>query len=206
MNSNTQRDALVNMGRRLVHAQGFSRTGVREIAAAAGVPQGSFTNHFRSKEAFGKVLLDNYSADISNIMQKTLENNSRPPAERIRNYFQSARGLLEEGDWRRGCLIVDLMSDATPHSELIRERLCEILQEQKSRFARVITELLPPQSTDAADLASFLIAAWHGTLLRVKTERSSAPIDGFERTMLQLLNNKAKTESSPQQRTRRKTI
>jgi len=186
-----------------VHDQGFSRTGVREIAAAAGVPQGSFTNHFRSKEAFGKILLDDYNADIMSIMQETLRDSSSPPLERIRNYFQSARGLLEAGDWRRGCLIVDLMSDATPHSDLIRERLCDILQEQKSWFAEVIAELLPPQSTDAADLASFLIAAWHGTLLRVKTERSSAPIDGFERIMLQVLDRNAQAVSSGRKRTRR---
>jgi TetR/AcrR family transcriptional regulator, transcriptional repressor for nem operon len=33
---------------------------VRDICAAAGVPQGSFTNHFRSKEAFAEEVLNRY--------------------------------------------------------------------------------------------------------------------------------------------------
>jgi TetR/AcrR family transcriptional regulator, transcriptional repressor for nem operon len=192
MRSNSQRTALVKTGRKLVHEQGFSRTGVREIAAAADVPQGSFTNHFRSKDVFGKVLLDDYYADIFGIMQETLEDTSKSPLERVLGYFQAARELLAEGSWRQGCLIVDLMADATPHYENIRGRLCEILNYQTSRFAEVLGELLPPDSQGAADLASFLIAAWHGTLLRVKTERNPSAIDRFERMMLQFVSGSRK--------------
>jgi TetR/AcrR family transcriptional repressor of nem operon len=35
---------------------GYNGTSVRDIVAAAGVPQGSFTNHFRTKEAFAAAL------------------------------------------------------------------------------------------------------------------------------------------------------
>ena len=36
----------------VVHERGFAGASVRDILEVAKVPQGSFTNHFASKEAF----------------------------------------------------------------------------------------------------------------------------------------------------------
>jgi TetR/AcrR family transcriptional regulator, transcriptional repressor for nem operon len=36
----------------MVQARGFGGASVRDIVEAAGVPQGSFTNHFASKKRF----------------------------------------------------------------------------------------------------------------------------------------------------------
>src|SRR3954454_22186582 len=46
------REKIIESGVRTLHERGFAGAGVREITADAGVPQGCFTNHFRSKEAF----------------------------------------------------------------------------------------------------------------------------------------------------------
>src|SRR5690242_14804280 len=58
------RDAILNAGLRVMFQSGYQGTGVRDICAAAGAPQGSFTNHFRSKEAFAREVLDRYFADV----------------------------------------------------------------------------------------------------------------------------------------------
>jgi TetR/AcrR family transcriptional regulator, transcriptional repressor for nem operon len=39
---------------------GYQGASVRDICAAACAPQGSFTNHFRSKEAFAREVLDRF--------------------------------------------------------------------------------------------------------------------------------------------------
>ena len=52
------REKIVESGVQTLHERGFARAGVREITADAGVPQGCFTNHFRSKEAFAAAILD----------------------------------------------------------------------------------------------------------------------------------------------------
>jgi len=44
-----------------VHERGFASAGLREITAKAGVAQGSFTNHFASKDEFGVAVLDGAS-------------------------------------------------------------------------------------------------------------------------------------------------
>ena len=60
MQKQTNRDKLLANGLRVVHQRGLAGASVRDIVEAAGVPQGSFSNHFASKEAFGVEILDLY--------------------------------------------------------------------------------------------------------------------------------------------------
>src|SRR5439155_21507709 len=60
MSRPSNKDKILTDGLRLVHARGFGASSVRDITQAAGVPQGSFTNHFASKEAFGLEVLERY--------------------------------------------------------------------------------------------------------------------------------------------------
>eukprot|EP01035_Chromulina_nebulosa_P054276 gene54276-74329_t len=53
MTKMSNRDRILTEGLKVVHAHGYAGASVRDIVQAAGVPQGSFTNHFTSKEAFG---------------------------------------------------------------------------------------------------------------------------------------------------------
>ena len=45
----SHREKLLHVGMQVVHERGFGGASVRDIVQAAGVPQGSFTNHFASK-------------------------------------------------------------------------------------------------------------------------------------------------------------
>jgi TetR/AcrR family transcriptional repressor of nem operon len=65
----SNRHKILPAGLRVVHEQGFSVASVRDIVAAAGVPQGSFTNNFASKETFG---LEPYFADVRTTIDATL--------------------------------------------------------------------------------------------------------------------------------------
>jgi TetR/AcrR family transcriptional regulator, transcriptional repressor for nem operon len=60
MSRPSNKEKLLTDGLRLVHERGFGASSVRDITQAAGVPQGSFTNHFASKEAFGLEILERY--------------------------------------------------------------------------------------------------------------------------------------------------
>ena len=52
--------------------KGFVGAGVRDIVAEASAPQGSFTNHFRSKEAFAREVLDRYFEHVKGLIAQTL--------------------------------------------------------------------------------------------------------------------------------------
>ena len=181
----SQRDLLVETGAHLFHERGYTATGVRQVAAAAGVPLGSFTNHFRSKEQFALGALELYVARLGEIMDATLGDSSRPPVQRIHAYFDAIERALGEHDWGVGCLIPDLATETPAHSEVLRLALARVLERQTAAFAGVLRDLTKPDEAD--DLAAVLLAAWHGTLLRMKVERSGAPVARFKRTLLRLL-------------------
>ena len=58
--------------------RGYFGASVRDIVKAAGVPQGSFTNHFTSKEAFAEEVLELYFSLVRQNMQKTRRDDARP--------------------------------------------------------------------------------------------------------------------------------
>ena len=56
----SNRDRILEAGLKVMFRKGYIGAGVRDIVAEAPAPQGSFTNHFRSKEEFAREVLDLY--------------------------------------------------------------------------------------------------------------------------------------------------
>ena len=83
MRKPTNRDKLLAKGLRVVHQRGLAGASVRDIVEAAGVPQGSFSNHFASKEAFGVEILDLYFGFTRKVLAETLNNKDLKPLRRL---------------------------------------------------------------------------------------------------------------------------
>ena len=181
------REKIIESGVQTLHERGFAGAGVREITADAGVPQGCFTNHFRSKEAFAAAILDRYHERTEAIMDGTLRDETRPAVERLRAYFDAITEWLEAAGWRYGCLVGNMSLEAPEHSELLRTRLVEICGKLTHSFAEVVRagqgmgEIR--SDLDADDVATFLLAAWEGAMMRMKVDRSPLPIEQFKRVL-----------------------
>jgi TetR/AcrR family transcriptional repressor of nem operon len=85
-------------------------------------------------------------------------------------------------------MVPDLAGEITFHDDALRARLCAVLAQQSARFESVVRLLRPGDEAGAADLAAFLLAAWHGTLLRMKVERNGTALDRFRRMLARLLD------------------
>src|SRR5271156_3607724 len=131
----SHREKILTAGMRVVHERGFAGASVRDIVQAAGVPQGSFTNHFASKEAFCLEVLDRYFADTRAMIGKTLRNDSIPPLKRLRAYVDSNHKYLARVGLQNGCLIGNFSAEASDHSETIRRRIVEIFAELREAVA-----------------------------------------------------------------------
>lgn len=164
-----------------MHANGFQASGVAEITAAAGVPKGSFYNHFVSKEAFGLEVLDRYFGELEELADATLNNRSRPALERLRAFFDALTASLEAGNWVQGCLMGNLSLEVSPSSEAIRSRLSHLFQGWSFQVATCIAEAQATgeirNRSNAALLADFAVNAWEGAVLRMKVERNSRALD-----------------------------
>jgi TetR/AcrR family transcriptional regulator, transcriptional repressor for nem operon len=181
----SNREQILTEGLEVVRRRGFHATGVRDITSAAGVPQGSFTNHFASKEAFGLEILDRYFADVTELADRTLRDTSRPPLDRLRAYFEAITRRMEERDWRHGCLIGNLSLESTEDSDAIRDRLTEVFHLWRQPFADCLRGAADEGqirlTVEPLELADFLLASWQGALLRMKVERSPEPLERFRR-------------------------
>ncbi len=170
---------------------GYNGASVRTISAAAGVPLGSFTNHFRSKEAFAAEVLDAYFVDLTGVVNATLRNTTLPPLDRLQQYFQVISERLAADEWERGCLIGDLSAEATTQSDLLRQQLKTIFETWRAPFAECIAEAQSEgslrNSEDPTELAEFILAAWEGAILRMKTERSAAALKRFQQIIFRTL-------------------
>jgi TetR/AcrR family transcriptional repressor of nem operon len=165
--------------------KGYAGAGVRDIVAEASAPQGSFTNHFRSKEEFAREVLDLYFDHTKRAVVEALEDNSLSPRERLRRYLDIITDRLASAEFRRGCLIGDFSLEAGPQSEVLRTRLIEIFAEWRSPFAACIAEGQAAGEIAGTfaphDLAEFLLSSWEGAILRMKVERSGEPLERFKR-------------------------
>ena len=96
----SHREKILIADMQVVHERGFGEAGIRDIIHAAGVPQGSFTNHFESEEAFALEIIDLYFSGTCTIMQNTLRNDSLPPLQRLQAYIDAAMSKLNKNSMR----------------------------------------------------------------------------------------------------------
>jgi TetR/AcrR family transcriptional repressor of nem operon len=183
------REDILNAGLKVMFRSGYQGATVRDICAAAGAPHGSFTNHFRSKEAFAEEVLDRYFANLKGFVKEALDDKSLTPRQRLMRYLDIISGVLKGAEWNRGCLIGDFSLQTTAQSELLRERLEAIFQEWRVPFAWCIAEAQTAGEIDSTfdpmDLAEFLLASWEGAILRMKVERGPAALDRFKKIVFQ---------------------
>ncbi len=184
MSQRSLREDILNAGLKVMFRSGFIGASVRDICTAAGAPQGSFTNHFRSKEAFAQEVLDRYFADLKIVVSKALNDKSLTPRQRLKRYLEIITGRLEGAKWNRGCLIGDLSLEASLQSKHLRNRLDEIFREWRTPFAECIAEAQAAGDINGkfspTDLAEFLLASWEGAILRMKVEGGPAALDRFK--------------------------
>ena len=185
MGKPSNRDRILEAGLRVMLRKGYVGAAVRDIVAEAPAPQGSFTNHFRSKEEFAREVLDVYFEGLKRLVEETLGDGTSSPRKRLRRYLDLITDRLVEAEFSRGCLIGDFSLEAAPQSEMLRTRLAEIFAEWRTAFATCIAE---GQATGEIaetfaphDLAEFLLSSWEGAILRMKVERSTEPLERFKR-------------------------
>lgn len=178
---------LVATSLNLLHNKGFNATSVQDITAAAGVPKGSFYNHFASKEALGLEVLQEYAAAAGRLAA-ALHDTSLPPLQRIRQYFDDFIASNAQADFNCGCLLGNFSTELSTQVPAIRDAM----QTAFAQWAGVLTAVIAEGQRDgsigaaypAAELAEFVIDAWQGAVLRSKAEHSREPLDRYVRMML----------------------
>lgn len=183
----SHREKLLQEGLKVVLSQGYGGASVRDIVRAAGVPQGSFTNHFSSKEAFAQEVLERYFSLVRGNIDKTLRDDSLPPFRRLRAWIDLQIAFLKKEDFRTGCLIGNFCIEASDQSAVIRRRLTEMFDDINESIVRCLKAAVDagelPASTDVRELAGFVYSSWQGAILQSKVEQSVKPLERFKKVL-----------------------
>ncbi len=177
------RRRLLDEGVKLLLRQGYHATGLQEILSRAGIPKGSFYHYFPSKEAFGAAVIAHYIEPFIRQLDDWLNRPQLDPVSALRGYFETLIAELQANDFQGGCLLGNLMAEIGDTSDICRQALQRALHRYRDKIAtalrRAQAQGLIGRDRSPQALADFIVDYWQGALLRMKIERSSAPLEAF---------------------------
>ncbi len=186
-NGPTVRDRLLQAGVSVFSRSGFHGSSVQDITEAAGVPKGSFYNHFDSKETLGAAVVEYFWDDRVTPALAMLDQEDSEPLARLRRYFEQAVVEIAAREYTCGCFVGNMTAELSDHSPVISGRLSMIYGEWTQRVARCLVQAqqagqLRPEA-DPAVLATFALNAWEGAMLRARAAKSGQPLRQFIDTL-----------------------
>lgn len=165
----SHRDTLIQSGLAVFHEHGFHATGVQGIVDHAGVPKGSFYNHFKSKDELGVEIL-HYYWDVFSEARAALRDPEAPALDRI------DRHLAAFGDSPHGCLIGNFSIEMS-NVESFRSTLETLYATWIADIAHCIADGQRAGDIRADDtpenLAEFVITSLEGTIMKTKIIRNA---------------------------------
>ena len=174
------REKLASSAVETLHTRGFRGCSIQDITEAAGVPKGSFFNHFENKEDLAVDALRRY---LEGSRPELLFEEGVPPLQRLKNHFTFLSQRLTQCGFERGCMLGLFAAEMAQEYPRMREELRLAFEtwsgavEQVLREAQTAGDIDPRH--DPGQLARFLVNAWEGATIRLKITRDSSPIDDF---------------------------
>ncbi|MDX6295292.1 MAG: TetR/AcrR family transcriptional regulator, transcriptional repressor for nem operon [Kribbellaceae bacterium] len=110
---------------------------MKDISNWAGVPKGSFYNHFESKEALAIVALERSGVERH---LEDFADTSVKPLDRLRGHFEFLRDEVVEFGYARGCLLGNVGTEIIDHTESIRASVQEGMQRWADLISGALTE------------------------------------------------------------------
>ncbi len=120
------RQALIRSGLEVLTETGYLAAGIDAVIKNIAVPKGSFYHCFKSKEAFGLAVLAAYGDFFAHKLDKFLLDDAVPPLERMAAFVRHAGQGMEKFQFRRGCLVGNLLQEAPLLPETFPQRLMAI--------------------------------------------------------------------------------
>jgi len=161
-------------------AQGFNGCGVQDITDAAGVPKGSFYNHFKSKEALALEVLDIYGQGNRFDL---LSDDGVPPIARLRDHFEFMADRFEGWNFTKGCLLGNFANETADTNPAIRDAMTAAFERWIDAVGAVLRQAQAQGLVDARHdpdkLARFLVCAWEGAITAAKVGKTRGPLDDF---------------------------
>ncbi|MGF1750435.1 TetR/AcrR family transcriptional regulator [Vibrio cionasavignyae] len=133
------KQTLLNAGFELISEHGFAGIGIMKIIQQANATKGSFYHHFKSKEDFGRQLLEDYFKVHLNTLSQYLEDSSITFEQRSIRYFEFWSESKVTEDFQIKCLVVKLSGEISGTSSSMQAELDNGAEKVINRMAGYFT-------------------------------------------------------------------
>ena len=179
------RDQILSKGARLIHAQGYKATGLKQILGAAGISKGSFYFYFKSKDDFGRAVIDHFTSSIDEVFASHLRDDGIEPLERLNRLLDYYESAFKKSKATLGCPIGNLSLELADTNEELRKRLQAAVEGFIARIEACLKEARSsgqfPIELSTEDTARFIFHGLEGAIMHMKVVKSTEPIRTFRR-------------------------
>jgi len=179
----TRKNEIIDASINLMYLKGYNGTSVKDITDAAGIPKGSFYNHFKNKEHYAVDAINYFYFKSLNEYVSTLRNQDLDPLDRIKEFFRCVMYWLKQQDMNLGCFVGNMTQEMGNISKLISDAVAKINGELEATIYENLLEAYENNDLktelDLKTLAGFIISSWQGSILRMKETSNRTSLDFF---------------------------
>jgi AcrR family transcriptional regulator len=179
------REKLIEAAMELFAFQGYSNTGLAQIARKAGVLPGSLYYFFPTKEDLLHATLEQRKVLLQPEVLDPIWNRIDDPVERVFGLLAGYRQMLEMTEFRHGCPIGNLVievGETHPHARaLLTQNFEGWLDAVEACFASARNRL--PEHTDTRSLAVFVLTTMEGAVMLARSYRT---FEAYDSAVVQL--------------------
>ncbi|WP_252446045.1 TetR/AcrR family transcriptional regulator [Pseudonocardia humida] len=172
------RDRIVRAAADLMHANGVAGTTMDQVVEASGTSKSQLYHYFEDKDALVTAVIKMQAARVMERQEPHLEQLSS--LQGLRRWRDAIVRFIDERHAAHGCEIGSLASELTDRSEPARILINATFQHWESYLAAGIRRMQErgqvDPSTDPAELATGIMAAYQGGYLLSQAARSAQPM------------------------------
>ena len=177
------RDNILDIGVDIIIKKGYYNVGIQEVLNKAEIPKGSFYHYFKNKEDFGIQIIRYYNKKALVLLESYFNDMTKTPRERMMSFFIDMKGIYNSKQYREGCLIGNCSVELADNSEVFKNVIAFEFDKWHRIFENCILEAQKMKEIksdkSASDMAEYILNSWEGALLRMKSSKSSKPLDIF---------------------------
>lgn len=175
----------------LIRKKGYNHTGIKEILDTAGVPKGSFYYYFKSKEELGIELIDFYLEFFRSKIDKITSGKSKSGIKRIKKFIAVFNDIFVSENYSGGCPLGNLAQEMGDLNEKFRQKVSRAFEEIESFVKACLDDAIAAGEIDISvntkKTAQLIVNSWEGAIMRMKLEKSLAPVKLMEKTIIDTL-------------------